>query len=97
MWTFEPHVAEQMFEDLIHENVIPVRRNEWLDRKSGVAKVGARIVSATMLSGNRYAARIFLDATYEGDFLAAAGVDYRVGRESSAQYDEPHNGVQVGV
>ncbi|UCF17315.1 MAG: FAD-dependent oxidoreductase, partial [Phycisphaerales bacterium] len=51
MWVFEPHVAEQTFEQLVAEYEIPVIRDEWLNRKDGVTKSGARIVSITMLSG----------------------------------------------
>jgi hypothetical protein len=97
MWIFEPHVAEQVFEDFIKEHQIPVRRDEWLDRAKGVRKSGARITSITMLSGRTYAGKMFLDATYEGDLLAAAGVDYRVGREANSEYGEQWNGVQTGV
>jgi hypothetical protein len=50
-----------------------------------------------MLSGRTYRARMFLDATYEGDLMAAAGVEYRVGRESRDTYGETWNGVQTGV
>jgi hypothetical protein len=97
MWIFEPHVAEKVFEDLIREHGIPAHRDEWLDRSRGVVKQGARIVRITMLSGKSYAARMFIDATYEGDLMAAAGVDYHVGRESQATYGEKWNGVQTGV
>jgi len=97
MWIFEPHVAEQIFDALVREHGIPVHRNQWLDRARGVTKQGARIVSIRMLSGNGYAGRMFIDATYEGDLMAAAGVDYHVGRESKAQYAEQWNGVQTGV
>jgi hypothetical protein len=97
MWIFEPHAAERIFEDLIREHGIPVHRDEWLDRARGVTKKGARIVSIRMLSGNAYAGRMFIDATYEGDLMAAAGVDYHVGRESRATYGEQWNGVQTGV
>src|SRR5205823_3485573 len=55
------------------------------------------ITSITMLSGRTYAGKAFIDATYEGDLFAAAGVGYHVGREANAVYDERHNGVQVGV
>src|SRR5688572_13161932 len=41
--------------------------------------------------------KMFIDATYEGDLLAAAGVDYHVGREANSAYGEEHNGVQTGV
>jgi hypothetical protein len=97
MWIFEPQVAEQVFEDLVREYRIPVHRDQWLDREGGVHKEGARIVSITMLSGRSYSARIFVDATYEGDLMASAGVDYHVGRESKNTYDEQWNGVQTGV
>jgi len=97
MWIFEPHVAEEVFEELIREYKIPVHRNEWLDRKNGVKKNGARVTSITTLSGKRYAGKMFIDATYEGDLMAAAGVDYHVGREATSFYGEKWNGVQTGV
>jgi hypothetical protein len=97
MWIFEPHVAEKVFEDLVREHGIPVLRNEWLDRAKGVKKSGARITSITMLSGKTYTGRMFIDATYEGDLMAAAGVQYHVGREANRVYGEEHNGVQTGV
>lgn len=97
MWIFEPHVAEQVFEDYVREYEIPVRREEWLDREGGVRKSGSRILSITMLGGQTYAAKAFIDATYEGDLMAAAGVSYHVGREACSVYDEKWNGVQVGV
>jgi hypothetical protein len=97
MWIFEPHVAEQVFEDFIREYKIPVVRNEWLNRQSGVRKAGGRIVSIKTLSGKTYAAKMFIDATYEGDLMAAAGVNYHVGRESKEQYGEQWAGVQTGV
>jgi len=97
MWIFEPHVAENVFEELVREEGIPVHRNEWLDRGKGVVKSGGRIASIRMLSGRTYTAKMFIDATYEGDLMAAAGVDYHVGRESKAQYGEEWAGVQIGV
>jgi hypothetical protein len=97
MWTFEPHVAEAVFEAFVRENAIPVQRGEWLDRKRGVIKSGRRIASITMLSGKSYGGRMFIDATYEGDLLAAAGVEYHVGREPNQRYGEEWNGVQTGV
>jgi hypothetical protein len=97
MWIFEPHVAEATFDAWIEERNIPVFRNEWLDREHGVKKDGQRVTSITTLSKRTYAGRMFVDATYEGDLLAAAGVSYHVGREPSDQYGEKWNGVQVGV
>ncbi|MEQ1852727.1 MAG: FAD-dependent oxidoreductase, partial [Chthoniobacteraceae bacterium] len=97
MWIFEPHAAEKVFEDFVREHQIEVVRDEWLDRAKGVKKSGARIASITMVSGKTYAGKMFIDATYEGDLMAAAGVDYHVGREANSVYGEQWNGVQVGV
>jgi len=98
MWIFEPHVAEKVFEDLIREHEILVRRDEWLDRgPGGVRKTGARISSIRTLSGQSYSGLMFIDATYEGDLMAAAGVEYFVGREGQSVYGEKWNGVQTGV
>ncbi len=97
MWIFEPHAAERVFEDLVREHQIPVHRDEWLDRARGVHTTGSRLTALTMLSGKTYAGRMFIDATYEGDLLAAAGVEYRVGREANSVYGENWNGVQTGV
>ncbi|GAB1452783.1 FAD-dependent oxidoreductase [Draconibacterium sp.] len=97
MWIFEPHVAEQVFEDFVAENNITVYRDEWLDRENGVVKNDGKIESFKTLSGKTFSGKIFMDATYEGDLMAAAGVSYHVGRESTAQYNEQWNGVQTGV
>ncbi len=97
MWIFEPHAAEKIFEDFIREHAITVHRGEWLDRAGGVKKTGGRIQSIRMLSGKSYAGRMFIDATYEGDLMAAAGVGYHVGREAQNVYGEQWAGVQTGV
>ena len=97
MWIFEPSVAEKVFEDYVKEFQLPVHRDEWLDRAKGVKKDGARITQITMLSGKSYTGKMFIDATYEGDLLAAAGVSYHVGREANSVYDEKWNGIQVGI
>ena len=108
MWVFEPAVAERIFEEFIAEHEIPVFRDEWLDRTllnaeehsaraRGVRFADGRIQSITMLSGKTFSGQMFVDATYEGDLLAAAGISYHVGREANSVYDETWNGIQVGV
>jgi len=97
MWIFEPHVAEEAFEIMISQNNIPVHRDEWLDRETGVEKKDGKIVSVRTLSGKLYRAKVFIDATYEGDLMASAGVRYTVGREDNSLYGETWNGVQAGV
>ncbi len=97
MWIFEPHIAEQVFEDFISENEIKVYRDEWLNRSTGVVVNEGKIVSIETLSGKVFTGKVFIDATYEGDLMAAAGVSYHVGRESMDTYGEKWNGVQTGV
>lgn len=97
MWIFEPHAAEQIFEAFIKEHHITVYRDEWLDRSAGVQRKDNQIVSINTLKGNRYAGKMFIDATYEGDLMAAAGVSFTVGREAAAAYGEKWAGVLTGV
>lgn len=97
MWIFEPHAAEQVFEDFLKESELTVFRDEWLNRESGVQKEDSKIVSITTLSGKTFKGKIFIDVTYEGDLMAAADVSYTVGREANSQYDENWNGVQTDV
>ena len=95
MWTFEPHVAERIFEEFCREAGVVVVKEERLDLNGGVVKQGGRIVSIRLESGRTFAGRMFVDATYEGDLMAKAGVSYTVGREANAQYGETLNGVQT--
>jgi hypothetical protein len=97
MWIFEPHAAEEAFEQLIKNDNILVYREELLDRETGVVKENGRIVSIRTLSGKTFKAKIFVDATYEGDLMASAGVKYTVGREDNGLYGETWNGVQKNV
>src|SRR4051812_29382187 len=59
MWIFEPHAAEQVFEDLVRAYRIEVHRGEWLDRAAGVRRKGARLIAITTLNGATYAGRMF--------------------------------------
>ena len=95
MWIFEPHVSEEIFETWVKEHDLDVIRNEWLDRERGVEISNGVIRAITTLSGNRYKGKMFLDCTYEGDLMAAAGVSYFVGREANSVYGETLSGVQT--
>lgn len=97
MWIFEPRIAEKVFEDFVKEYKIRIYRDEWLDRATGVVKKEGKIVSIKTLSGKVFTGKMFIDATYEGDLLAAAGVKYHVGREANSVYNEQWNGIQAGV
>lgn len=97
MWIFEPHAAEEAFEQMISTNKITVYRDEWLDRETGVLKKDGQIISVKTLSGKVFKGKVFIDATYEGDLMAASGVKYTFGREANSEYNETWNGVQKGV
>lgn len=94
MWIFEPHVAEEAFEKMISNNHITVYREEYLDREKGLISKNGQIISFTTLSSKIFKGKVFIDATYEGDLMAAAGVKYTVGREANSMYNEQWNGVQ---
>lgn len=94
--SFEPHKGQKVFEKLIADAKVPVLFNEKLNRKDGVKMEGNRIVSFTTLSGKTFRAKMFIDATYVGDLMAAAGVTYMVGREAEDKYGESLAGVRRG-
>jgi hypothetical protein len=94
-WTFEPHVAEKIFLDLVARERIDVVLGERLELGRVVPLRDRRITSIEMESGRRFEGTYFIDATYEGDLLARAGVSFHVGREPNARYGETLNGVQT--
>lgn len=92
VWNFEPGAALKVYEQWLRDADVPVYNRQFLE----CAKVdGQRITSVRMLSGLEVRARLFVDATYEGDLLAKAGVSYTVGREANDVYSESLNGIQV--
>ena len=91
MWTFEPHVAEKIYLEMIAEAKVPVFLEQ---RLASLKKTGARITEIKMENGNIFRAKMFIDATYEGDLMAKAGVSYTIGREGNAQYNETLDGIR---
>ena len=92
----EPRIAEMLFERMVgNERSLTVLKNFYVvaaDRK------GNTLMSITVQDRHSdrrktYRATIFVDAMYEGDLMAVAGVPSRIGRESRAEYGEPHAGV----
>jgi ribulose 1,5-bisphosphate synthetase/thiazole synthase len=97
MWVFEPRVAEKIFIEMLAEcgEGVIVHRRQRLNRETGVKKDDAqRITGIVMESGETFLGKMFIDATYEGDLMAAAGCDYHVGREPNATHGETLNGIQ---
>ncbi len=97
MWTFEPHAATEIYDAMLKEvaGKVTIVFGERLDLKKGVIKDGAKITKILMESGREFTAPMFIDATYEGDLMAKAGVRYHVGREANKVYGEIINGVQI--
>lgn len=91
-WTFEPHVAENIFFDMVNKAGVTLFLQQ---RLASVKKEGARILEISMESGRVFRAKMFIDASYEGDLMARAGVKYTVGREANSQYGETLNGVRA--
>jgi hypothetical protein len=90
MWTFEPRIAENIFWDFINESSVPVYLGQPLQ---SISQDGPRIRSLRTPS-LEIRATMFIDTTYEGDLLAAAGVSFAVGREANALYGETLNGIR---
>ena len=95
LWRFEPHVAEAVGEAWVKERGITVLRGHRLKETNGVTKDGARITALHFENGAEVRAQIFIDATYEGDLLAFAGIRFAVGREGNATYGETKNGIRT--
>ncbi len=89
-YAIEPHAAEQLFDEMAREAKVPVHFGA---RLASVKKEGARIVEFITEEGVVFRAKMFIDATYEGDLMAKAGVTYTLQREGNAKYGETYNGI----
>lgn len=90
-YRFEPHVASRIYRDLIQETGIKVYTGEPL---RSVKKEGGRITEIVTGNGRRWRALVYIDASYEGDLMAGAGISYVVGREGRKDFGESLAGVQ---
>lgn len=93
-FNFEPHVAREVFQDWLAEVQVAPR---WNQRLSEVVTENRRIVELHMDDGTIYRAKMFIDATYEGDLLGRAGVDFTFGREGTNVYGESLNGIRAST
>ncbi|QOY91042.1 FAD-dependent oxidoreductase [Paludibaculum fermentans] len=96
MWTFEPKVARALYSEMLAEAGVKVIQKARLDLSpgKGVVKENGRIKAIVLEGGTRYEAKMFIDATYEGDLMGMAGVSYAIGRENNSDYKETWNGSQ---
>ncbi|MEL3970862.1 FAD-dependent oxidoreductase [Rossellomorea oryzaecorticis] len=92
-WTFEPKAAASVFKNWLAEYEIPVYYNQ---HPETVEMEKMKIKRIIMENGSVFIGDFFVDAGYEGDIMAKAGVSYMVGRESNSTYGETYNGVRFG-
>lgn len=89
-YAIEPHKAEEVFNNMAREAGVKVH---FKARLSSVKKDGPHITEFATEDGTIFRAKMFIDATYEGDLMAKAGVSYTLMREGNAKYGETYNGI----
>lgn len=94
-WTFEPHVATEVFRKWLDDARVEVRLHAPIDRTAAAKKESGNLRRVRMEAGYWVEADAWIDATYEGDLMALAGVESRIGREANSEYGESLNGLQV--
>ena len=93
-WSVEPKVARATFEEILREHSVPLIK-KWVLKS--VRQTSGRIEQITNEQNSSLSGRIFVDASYEGDLMALAGVRYRTGREAEAEFQEPLAGVRKEI
>lgn len=91
-WYFEPKVATAVYHDWLKSAGVEPMFGHYLDT---VETTGGKVTQISLLGGLKVKAKVFIDASYEGDLMAKAGVSYHVGREDNTVYGETLNGAQV--
>ncbi len=95
-WVYESGVAEKIMKEMLEEAGVEIMYNTRLiENETAVRKSCGKIRSIVFEDGTSLSAKMFIDASYTGDLMAAAGVSYIVGRESNRQYGETFNGIRV--
>lgn len=82
---FEPHIATEVFHEMLSEAHVDVMISSRLVQ---VHRVGAQLTSLELSSGSTVEGHVMIDSSYEGDLLALAGVSFTIGREGQSQYNE---------
>jgi hypothetical protein len=103
MWTFEPHAAEDVLFQMVNEAKVAIYFQQRLAslKKERTAPVSGaatadnpKVIELLMENGKSFRAKVFIDATYEGDLMAKAGISYTIGREANSQYQETLDGIR---
>ena len=90
-WDIEPKLARQVFESWVRKDHFRLLLSR---RIAAVSRKDARIVSVRLTGGEQITGKVFIDASYEGDLIARAGISNTYGRESQAAYGEKLAGVR---
>ena len=93
--TFEPHVAEYVFNNLVEKNKNIKVLKSFIPNKADVKKNEIKSITLNSIINNeeiKIIAKSYIDASYEGDLIALSGAPYTVGRESREEFNEPHAG-----
>ncbi len=93
-WLHEPHVAEDIFREMLKDVGVAVFEQQRLQEHGGVHKSGTRVSEIITEKNDAFTAKVFIDASYEGDLMAHSGIAYTYGREGSSQYAESLAGVR---
>jgi hypothetical protein len=93
-WKFEPHVAEEVFRDMLREAKVDVFYGQEIQEHGGVDLKNGSIQRIHTGKGQSFCAASFADASYEGDLMGEAGVEFAWGRESTRDYGESLAGVR---
>jgi len=91
--TFEPKIARQVFINMSQNSYITILYNEYISETSTIQMDGRKISWFVTTSGKKINGKMFIDASYEGDLMALAGINYTIGRENNNVYNETLNGV----
>ncbi len=96
IWRFEPHVAAEIIKTWLKEYSISVFLNTRLVEGTGSVKMSKTNIRYLETEGGvRFSAKVFIDATLEGDLMASAGISTTWGRESNFVYGETKNGIRA--
>jgi hypothetical protein len=91
-FNWEPHVALELLHRLIKDANVSLFSKAQVE---SVEKSGTRLTSLTTLDGRTFTAGVFVEADYEGDLMARAGVSWTYGREGTKQYNESLAGYRL--
>lgn len=92
-WVYESGVAERIMKDMLDEAGVKVIYNAPLDLEDGADVCDGRICAIHLMNGMDVKAKMFIDCSYEGDLMAAAGVSHIIGREGTETYGEDMAGI----